>query len=285
MSVYTQDSLAICLKIVRSINAESGVWGPNCVVIGGLVPALLDIEPPEGLKQHIGTTDVDLGIQVAALADEPNLYRTLKSVLTKLKFKQTQHEPSFAWTREVDGFMAKVELFCPVSDQSDAGTILKKPFEKSGSGLTALGVYGLENLTKDLVVIESEGDLLDDVGVKKVPISVCGPAMLMVLKAWALKERTKLKDGYDVVWLLKALGPDVLARKYLGAELDQSETGARALGFLEESFSSIEHTGPVGWVAESGFVGEAAVLQKREAVGLVNEFCKKCREPQAFDDY
>ena len=99
MIPYTPESLEICTKVVRSINAESGVWGPKCVVIGGLVPALLGIAPPDGLMPHIGTTDVYFGIDVAAVHQDPDLYRTLKSVLTNLNFKQTGEEPSFCWIR------------------------------------------------------------------------------------------------------------------------------------------------------------------------------------------
>lgn len=278
MSEYSAESLEICKRVVRSINAESGVWGPKCVVIGGLVPSLLGIEPHEGLQPHLGTTDVDFGVQVAALADEAELYRTLKSVLLKLGFKQTGGEPSFAWTREIDHFPAKIELFCSVGNQSEGGRIQKKPFSQPGSGLTALGIYGLDLIAKDVIKLDDEGPLLDNQGVKKVSISVCGPAMFMLLKGWALHERSKDKDGYDVVWVLRALGAEKVAAKFNEAGLHQHNAGILALEFLSSAFESSAHTGPNGWVATSGFVLDEREREKREAVGIVAEFCRLCRE-------
>jgi hypothetical protein len=278
MSGYTPESLEICKKIVRTVNAESGVWGPSCIVIGGLVPALLGIELPDGLSPHLGTTDVDFGVHIAAAAEESDLYRTLKSVLTTLNFRQTGEEPSFAWVRDVEGYPAKIELFCPVPNQTDAGRIQKKPFDESGSGLTALGVYGLELLEHDLERIQSKGPLLDDRGIKNVSVSVCGPAMLLLLKAWALQERTKDKDGYDVIWLLKALGPDLLASRYFERGLQKHDAGIRALEYLHEAFNTPKNSGPAGWVLTSGFEGDDAEREKREAHALVNAFLDRVNQ-------
>lgn len=277
MIPYTPESLEICTKVVRSINAESGVWGPKCVVIGGLVPALLGIAPPDGLMPHIGTTDVYFGIDVAAVHQDPDLYRTLKSVLTNLNFKQTGEEPSFCWIREVDGMPVKVELFCPVENEEQGVRIQTKPFPESGSGLTALGILGLDLLERDKITIPSEGLLLDDRGIKAVEVTVCGLAMLMLLKGWALAHRTKIKDGYDVVWCLKALGPDRIAIQFREAGFHDHHVGIKALEFLESSFQTPEHTGPKGWAISSGFQGEEREREKRDAVGIVREFTRLCR--------
>ena len=164
-----------------------------------------------------------------------------------------------------------------MSDQQAAGKIQKQPFDESGSGLTALGVYGLELIERDLVTLEDEGPLLDDRGVKRVLVSVCGPAMLVLLKAWDLRERAKQKDGYDVVWLLRALGADALASRFSAARLGQTKAGARALEFLTEAFKSPDSTGPRGWVATAGFEDDEREREKRDAVGIVGEFCRLCQ--------
>ena len=55
-------------------------------------------------------------------------------------------------------------------------------------------------------------------------------------------------DGYDVVWILKAYGPKVVARRFREVGLLETEFGARAIANLSTCFQTHEHTGPMGWV-------------------------------------
>lgn len=166
----------------------------------------------------------------------------------------------------------------PVAEPEQGGKIQRKPIGKSGSGLTALGIYGLELIEQDLVVQEDEGPLLDSRGIKNVPIRFCGLGVLIGLKAWALRERTKTKDGYDIVWLLKAKGLEEVAQHFVDKGLHQLDFGTTALEILEECFKTHEHTGPVGWITESEFDEEQAAVESRLASGLVLEFANLVRQ-------
>jgi hypothetical protein len=99
--------------------------------------------------------------------------------------------------------------------------------------------------------------------------------MLLALKAWAIHERTKSKDGYDIVWLLKANGPDKLSRRYREIGLHETDFGKVALDYLSEHFRTREHTGPAGWVSESGFSGDEREREARDAHGIVNDFLRR----------
>ncbi|RYZ90500.1 MAG: hypothetical protein EOP06_07840, partial [Proteobacteria bacterium] len=218
--------------VARTVMSEIGPWGERCALFGGMVPGLLIQEPPSGLATHIGTRDVDLALRIAALGDEREMYRTLKHNLTKIGLRQSS-DPSFEWRRaitpegltptpndpEAGNINVVVELFVPVDNPEQFGKIQRKPIEQSGSNLTALGIYGLEFIERDYEIVTDEGPLLDGLGIKKVDLRVCGPAMLLALKAWALKERNKTKDGYDIVWTLKALGPEALAARFRDAKI------------------------------------------------------------------
>jgi hypothetical protein len=267
----------ICKMVARSLIAEIGPWGKHCAFFGGLVPGLLVPEPNDSLQPHIGTRDVDLAIRIAAIGNEEEMYRTLKNNLSALNLVQTSNR-TFEWKRVIEGFEVIVELFVPVDDRSQAGKIQKKPIEKSGSGLTALGIYGLNFIERDMVEIEDEGPLLDDKGIKKVTLRVCGPAVLVALKAWALTERNKTKDGYDVVWILKAYGADTIAERFRAAGLHETDFGTTAIANLESCFQTHEHTGPVGWVTESQFDGEERTREQRDAAGIVGEFVALVRK-------
>jgi hypothetical protein len=213
---------------------------------------------------------------VATISDEPEMYRTLKNNLTALNLVQTS-DRSFEWKRTVDGIEVMLELFVPVEDPEQGGSIQRKPIEQSGSGLTALGLFGLNFIERDLEEIEDEGPLLDNRGIKRVTLRVCGPAVLVGLKAWALKERNKSKDGYDVVWILKALGAKTVAAKFRAAQLHETEFGHKALSLLSDSFQTYEHTGSAGWVIESGFEADERVREAREAAEIVKEFVRLAR--------
>jgi Domain of unknown function (DUF1814). len=267
------DTMEVCRLVARSLIAEIGPWGDRCALFGGLVPGLLLPQPTEPLLPHIGTRDVDLAIRVAALGDE-ELYRTLKNNLAALHLKQSPAK-SFEWTRTIEGVEATVELFVPVEDAGQGGKIQRKPIEQSGSGLTALGIYGLDLIERDLVGIEDEGPLLDGKGVKRVSLRVCGPTMLLALKAWALHERVKTKDGYDIVWILKAKGSEEIARRFREIGLIETDFGRGALDFLAEHYQTHEHTGPAGWVTESKFEEQDREREARDAHGIVSEFLNR----------
>ena len=266
----------ICRMVARTLMSEIGPWGGRCALFGGLVPGILVPDPPPSLAPHIGTRDVDLALRVAALSDDREMYRTLKANLKEIGLKQS--EASFRWQREVEGITVEVELFVPVSEPEQFGKIQKKPIEQSGSSLTALGVFGLELIESDLQIISDEGPLLDGRGIKQVDLRICGPAMLLALKAWALAERNKAKDGYDVVWMLKALGPQTIATRFCEAGIGDTPFGVEALDKLESCFSTHEHTGSQGWISESLFEGSKSAREARDAVGLVQEFVRLARE-------
>jgi hypothetical protein len=265
-----------CRMVARSLFAEIGPWGNRCVLFGGLIPGLLVPVPQEPLLPHIGTRDVDLAIRVAAIGDNSEIYRTLKKNLNALKLVQTSNR-TFEWKRTVEGHEVIVELFVPVDVAEQGGKIQRKPIEKGGSDLTALGIYGLDLIERDWREIDDEGPLLDGKGIKKVKLRVCGPAMLVALKAWALKDRNKTKDGYDVVWILKAYGPEDIAAQFQAAALHATDFGSQALTFLAETFQTHEHTGPIGWVTESQFQGDERTLEQREAAAIVQEFVRLSR--------
>lgn len=177
------DVLEVCRRVARTLVPEIGPWGNHCAFIGGLVPGLLLSDPGEALSPHIGTRDVDLALRVATIGDDAQMYRTLKNNFTALQLVQTS-DRTFEWKRTIEGFEVIVELFVSVETPEEGGKIQRKPIEQSSSGLTALGIYGLDSIERDLVEIEDEGPLLDDRGIKKVTLRVCGPAVLLGLKAW-----------------------------------------------------------------------------------------------------
>jgi hypothetical protein len=144
-----------------------------------------------------------------------------------------------------------------------------------------MGLYGLQFMSLDTVIVADEGPLLDlanRVSVQGAPVNLplCGPAIFLALKAWALTQRQGTRNGerdaYDVLWMLKALGPQSLAAHFRAARLQELPFGTQALEHLAACFASHRHAGPLGWITESCFEGQEAAREARDAAGLVQEF-------------
>lgn len=78
--------------------------------------------------------------------------------------------------------------------------------------------------------------------------------------------------------MLKAVGPDAVAARFRDARLLYTRFGFQAIERLGECFSSPAHTGPRGWLEESGFEDDEAAREARDAVALVGEFIAGVRK-------
>lgn len=77
--------------------------------------------------------------------------------------------------------------------------------------------------------------------------------------------------------MLKAQGAEAIAARFRAAGLAQTDFGSAALAHLQSCFASSDHTGPIVWVRESGFAGDEAAREARDAAGLVGEFIALAR--------
>ena len=76
------------------------------------------------------------------------------------------------------------------------------------------------------------------------PLSVCGPAAFVVLKALAFRNRVENKDAYDLFYVLRNYGngpADVAARL---RPLTQEAIVGTALQYLREDFAELDSPGP-----------------------------------------
>lgn len=114
---YDDASLTACERALCTVLSRIGPWGERLFLIGGLVPRYLVPEIPEGIDEHVGTTDVDLVVGVVVDSEEGEPYRTLQTNLEDAGFEIYQDEKgqkhSDQWVREIDGLTVKLEFFCP----------------------------------------------------------------------------------------------------------------------------------------------------------------------------
>ncbi|OGR94007.1 MAG: hypothetical protein A2V88_16150 [Elusimicrobia bacterium RBG_16_66_12] len=274
---YDEETTARCERALVTLLGDLGPWRERIYLVGGLAPRYLVGQLPEGVPAHVGTTDVDLVIGLALGDETSETYETLQKNLENSHFEQT--EPSFRWTRVVDGVTVSVEFLCE-TDQVEPGRIYrpKAQGEFTGPKLGAFNVRGAHLAREDFIEYEIEGERLDGGGHSRVSVRVANVLPYTVLKIFAFQDRHENKDSYDLVFTLLNFkdGPraaGAAARKSAVAEHPQV---VEALTLLEERFSDVGQDGPnayAAFLARPDDEDERARLRQR-AVATVREFLR-----------
>lgn len=206
------------------------------VLVGGLVPGL---EYENAREPHQGTLDVDL-VLLRDGAETPNLARILKEH-GYYKYSRYGELQDFQYLRDVAGykFPVKVDLLT---------------HRRPGEGLHLIGTHGVfafplwggELASQESHVRSVQGQLPDG-GEVQVEARITGAVPFVVLKAYAIRDRTehKEKDPYDLYYLVRNYpgGVDTLIKDFepfLGMPLVK-----KAGSILEKAFETPTSFGPV----------------------------------------
>ncbi|MDP2957481.1 MAG: hypothetical protein Q8N53_13740 [Longimicrobiales bacterium] len=281
---YTPEALAACEKALRTIVSRIGKWGPRLILFGGLAPRYLVKSPPPELKEHTGTTDLDVVIGVEIDIADEGVYTKLQEELKKTGFSPSKRG-SFAWERKVDGVRVILEFFCPVEPEGGPGSLKRNPGGEAGSSVSAIQLRGAEIAATDCAKHTLAGEVLDHGGYREVEVHVANILPFLVLKAFALMTRDKEKDAYDIVWTLQAFGeagPASAAEAAAGSPVVDREEVAEAMAILEEHFSELSGKGPSNY--SRFFLGgrddaeEERTRLRRDARGTVQVFLARWKE-------
>jgi hypothetical protein len=276
---YDEETTRRCERALVTLIGNLGPWGTRVYLAGGLAPRYLVGTLPEDARVHVGTTDVDLVIGLALGDEAPETYRTLQANLKKSDFHQG--EPSFQWTREVDGVKVKLEFLCE-TDQVEPSFIFRPKGEGTGSKFTAFNVRGAQLVRDDFIEQQIEGERLDEGGRSRVTVRVAGILTYTVLKILAFQDRHDNKDAYDLVFtLLNAEGgPEEAGRRARSSAVAGYEQVEEALALLAERFTDANQDGPsayASFLARPGAIDDVARL-RQEAVATVRAFLRGFRD-------
>jgi hypothetical protein len=249
-----------------------------------MTPRYLVGAVPREMKEHVGTTDLDIVVGVSLATEEAEAYRTLQQNLRAAQFSPARNpdsgqEETFRWERNVDGVRVLLEFFCPVGN-GQPGQLLRNPGENVGSRISAIRTRGAELAGLDHFEITLKGELLDHGGIQEgVVARVANLLPFLVLKAFAIEERNKSKDSYDLVWTLNAYkqGPRSCVETIAQSRVINHPDVSVAIGHLRTHFRTIEHRGPSQYaifeLTRSEDDDERARL-RRIAHGTVTEFLR-----------
>ena len=247
------------------------------MLVGGLVPRYIIGSLPLGAAPHVGSTDVDLVIKLA-VEEAAEAYETLQTNLKKSGFSSS--EPSYRWSRKVDGTTVMVEFLCE-TEQVEAGRIYR-PKQGTGSNFAAFNVPGAELATRDFVEATVAAERLDHGGLSQVRFRVAGLLPYVALKILAFQDRHHNKDAYDLVYTLLNYpqgGPIAAGRVAAISRVRGEQQVIDALQMLAERFLSADHDGPSAYadfLAEPDDIDGNARL-RNEAVAAVSQFLTAAR--------
>jgi hypothetical protein len=229
---------------------------------------------PAGTSAHVGTLDLDVGLELALL--DEGRYRTLTVRLRDAGFAQDQTEegrPTRHRWRVTGLGSVTVDFLIPPSLATDHGGALRD-IEKDFAAVIA---PGLKLAFQDRRRVQIEGRTI--FGEKATrEVWVCGPGAFVVLKALAFLGRGENKDAYDLYYLLRNFGADVEEVAACLRPLLGDDEAQRALQVLRDDFLDHESVGPrrVAEFLQGGPDGEI----QADVVGFVRALLEACKVPR-----
>lgn len=268
-NAQTEMVRATCLYVATKL----GDLIDDVVIVGGLVPSLLvdQVDLPEGVEAHVGTMDLDIGLELALL--DEGRYREVSAQLRRADFEMDKNEEGRPtrqrWAIERDGKVT-VDFLIPPSREGDRGGRLRD-LEPDFAAVIA---PGLRCAFHDREQVTLTGrTLFGEKATRK--LWVCGAGAFIVMKALAFENRGENKDAYDLFYVLRNYGSgvgDVFAKFEPLLQYDEAK---RAIEILQRDFTDPDDLGPMR--AARFIAGHPDDTIQADVVGFVRQFLARSR--------
>ncbi len=263
-------------KAVKSVLIEIaqilGSFEGKFAVIGGAVPWLLLSEAD---MPHSGTVDVDLGLDPSALGDGE--YVRLVEALQKHGYHQRDNLRRFQLERTVparDGG-PDIDIVVDFLMPRDAEITKNTPPLISQFAVQRADGAGLALNFNQMVAIE--GDMPDG-GVNLVRIAVASIPGLLAMKGYAIAQRQKPKDAYDIYYSIRNFPDGIDALVEATRLLLDMKSALKGYCLISEKFRNFDDFGPTNvrrFVEDSPLLGDRSANQwQQDAFGQVDAWLR-----------
>ncbi|MGA2617878.1 MAG: GSU2403 family nucleotidyltransferase fold protein [Thermoguttaceae bacterium] len=227
----TTASRAVLIDVMNVL----GAFRDDIVLVGGWVPDLL--YPDRG---HMGSIDVDLAVSRTALGES-----AYKTILNRMIAAGYSHQLSpTRFTKQVAGVKEPVKVDL-VGGQYEGG---EKAKSIQVNELELNTLRGLDLAFEACKEISISG-VTPDGSQNTVRVRIVLPEAYILIKAFALDERQKEKDAYDIHFVLRNYPPDVEALAAQIRPLLSKSLAHEGYGILKAKFAALDSVGP-SWAAE-----------------------------------
>lgn len=236
----SRGTLAV-MRVMLEIGQVLGAFRERFVIIGGSVPWLLypDAQPP-----HIGTLDVDLGLDARALVKDDDYVSLVKALENSGFERATDQVPNlekFELRRVVkvdDGnpIAVIVDLLRPKGK-------LKKNKPKRLVHFRVQEADGLEVALGEFIEHRIQGTMPDG-RPNSVTLRVANIPAFLVMKGYAIAKRNKHKDAYDIYFAVRNFPKGIEALADECRRLLTNPVARKAYENIAEKFESEDAYGP-----------------------------------------
>lgn len=270
-SDYDERTTAAVKSVLIEIGQILGSFQGKFAVIGGAVPWLLlnNADMP-----HVGTLDIDLGLDAEALGDGE--YADLVETLLGHGYEQRKELRRFQLVRQVAAAEGgPIDVIVDFLMPRDAEIVKNKPPLIDDFAVQRADGADLATRFHQLVAISGS---MPEGGTNRVEIAVCSIPALLAMKGHATAGRYKQKDAYDVYYCIRNYPDGTAALAEACRPLLDHPSGLKGYQHIDNKFDTVEGYGPTcvrRFVEESQILGDRTSEQwQQDAYGQVDAWLR-----------
>ena len=269
---YDDRTTAAVKSVLIEIGQLLGSFRGKFAVVGGAVPWLLLSEED---TPHIGTVDVDLGLDAAALGDGE--YAQLVEVLQKHGYDQRDNLRRFQLARTVPTVDGGGDIEVVVDFLMPRDATITKNSPPLVSEFAVQRAYGIELALQFPQMVALEGNMPDGRR-NRVRVAVASIPALLAMKGYAIEGRLKNKDAYDIYYAVRNFPGGIDALVAATRPLLETPSARNGYSFILEKFRDVDDFGPETvrrFVEGSDALGDRTADQwQQDAYGQVDAWLR-----------
>jgi len=251
---YSDRATAAVRSVLVEIGQILGSFQGKFAVIGGSVPWLLldNTDMP-----HIGTLDVDLGLDAGALGDGE--YARLVNALMTRGYHQSKLHRKFQLVRTITAAEGGPPIEVIVDFLMPRDADISKNSPPVIDNFVVQRADGADLATRFYQLVAIDGPMPEG-GRNRVEIAVCTIPALLAMKGYAVTKRHKQKDSYDIYYCVRNYQGGVEALAVSCQALLHNASAIKGYRYIAEKFRDVDDYGPT---CVRQFVTDSAALAER----------------------
>ena len=193
-SDYDDRTTVAVRSVLVEIGQVLGSYRGKFAVIGGAVPWLLLNESD---MPHVGTLDVDLSLDAEAMGDGE--YAQLVESLLRQGYHQSENRPRFQLVRTVPARDGGTDIDVVVDFLMPRDATIAKNTPPLVANFAVQRADGADLALRFYQLVAIDGNMPDGGG-NRVQIAVASIPALLAMKGYAIANRLKQKDAYDIYY-------------------------------------------------------------------------------------
>ncbi|MGJ4931585.1 hypothetical protein ACQR1I_31925 [Bradyrhizobium sp. HKCCYLS2038] len=270
---YDERTTAAVKSVLVEMGQILGSFKGKFAIIGGAVPWLL-LESED--MAHVGTLDIDIALDAAALKDDAE-YKALIESLMENGYDQRTELKKFQLVRQVDPNDGGPPIDVIVDFLMPRHVELTKNKPALIENFAVQRADGADLALQFYQMVAIDGSMPAG-GKNRVEIAIASIPALLAMKGYAIQNRHKQKDAYDIYYCIRSYpgGPQALAADC--KPLLELAEGRQGYAHIAGKFDKEDAYGPTSvrkFVEETHLLGDRTPDQwQQDAFGQVQAWLK-----------